>query len=92
MRNFKREPAHTICAVLVDNVICKASILNFSRMGAMIATDYLLNEKKYISLMYQNEKNEMIRMLTYVVHAFKKDKKYLIGLQFVGIEERRSMR
>jgi glycerol-3-phosphate cytidylyltransferase-like family protein len=91
MRNFKREPTKVICGVLVDNVICKAYIQNFSRMGALITTDYLLNEKKYISIMYQNEKNEMIRMLTYVVHAFKKDKKYLIGLQFVGLEERRNM-
>lgn len=64
-------------------------MLNFSRMGAMISTDYILEKKQYVSVMYQNEKNEMIRMLTYVVHSVKKGNQFYSGLQFVGLEERK---
>jgi hypothetical protein len=37
-----------------------------------------------------NEKNELVRMLTYVVHCKKQDHYYVSGLQFVGIESRKS--
>lgn len=63
-------------------------MINFSRMGAMITTQYFLSRKKYISIMYQNDKNEMVRMLTYVVHSTPKEHYYVSGLQFVGIESR----
>lgn len=66
----------------------KAFMINFSRMGAMISTQYILSHKKYISLTYRNEKNEMIYMLAYVVHSKKQDHYYVSGLQFVGIEAR----
>ena len=91
MRNFIREETNVTCALVINNVVCKATMLNFSRMGAMIKTDCMLSKKNYVSLIYPNEKNEMIMMLTYVVHTFKKGQKYLIGLQFIGIEDRRSI-
>ena len=87
MRNFIREETFSPCAVVLDNKNIKAFMVNFSRMGAMITTQYKLSPKKYVSLMYQNEKNEIVRMLTYVVHSSKKDHYFVSGLQFVGIEK-----
>lgn len=88
MRNFIREQTFSPCALIVDEQNVKAFMVNFSRMGAMITTQYMLSRKKYISILYRNEKNEAIRMLTYVVHSSKKDHYYVSGLQFVGIEAR----
>ncbi|MEK6628017.1 MAG: PilZ domain-containing protein [Bdellovibrionota bacterium] len=93
MRNFIREAMFTPCALMLKDKnteqTIKAFIINFSRMGALISTQYILSHKKYISLMYRNEKNELIRMLTYVVHSQKQDHYYISGLQFVGIEGRK---
>ncbi len=89
MRNFKRHITHAPCAVLMDQYVLKALMVNFSRMGAMIELPQALNKKKYISIMYQNEKNHLIRMLTYVVHCEKKGSIYRAGLQFVGVESER---
>ena len=88
MRNFTREQTFLPCAVEQGEVNIKAFMVNFSRMGAMITTQYVLVNKKYISLLYRNEKNEMIRMMTFVVHSTKKDHYFVSGLQFVGIESR----
>lgn len=88
MRNFVREQTFSPCAIQLGEVNIKAFMINFSRMGAMITTQYVLANKKYIALLYRNEKNEMVRMLTYVVHCKKKDHYFVSGLQFVGIESR----
>lgn len=88
MRNFTREQTFLPCAVQLGEVNIKAFMVNFSRMGAMITTQYVLADKKYISLLYRNEKNEMVRMMTFVVHSTKKDHYFVSGLQFVGIESR----
>lgn len=93
MRNFIREPMFAPCALKLKDKnteqTIKAFMINFSRMGAMISTQYILSHRKYVSLMYRTEKNELIRMLTYVVHSKKQDHYYVSGLQFVGIEERK---
>lgn len=88
MRNFVREQTFSPCAIQLGEANIKAFMINFSRMGAMITTQYVLANKKYISLLYRNEKNEMVRMITYVVHCTKKDHYFVSGLQFVGIESR----
>lgn len=88
MRKFKRVDLHAPCVLLLDGKVVKSLMLNFSRMGAGIQTDFALPVKKYISLVYKNEKDESIRMLTYVTHSSFADGKYITGLQFVGIEGR----
>lgn len=88
MRNFERETMFSPCALEADDKNIKAFMINFSRMGAMITTQYMLTRKKYVSLMYRNEKNELVKMLTYVVHCKKQDHYFVSGLQFVGIESR----
>lgn len=88
MRNFKRTSLHSACGLILDGTVIKSFMVNFSRMGAAIATDFPLTPKKYLSLVYRNEKNETIRMLTYVVHSTREQDRYITGLQFVGIEGR----
>lgn len=88
MRNFIREQTFLPCAILANENSIKAFMVNFSRMGAMITTQYVLANKKYLSLLYRNEKNEMVQMMTFVVHCTKKDHYFVSGLQFVGIESR----
>ncbi len=88
-RNFERETTHITCGLKVEDRIFRASMVNFSRMGALVSTPFEFSKGKFVSLAYQNEKNEIIQMLTYVVHAYKKQNHYYAGLQFVGIEARR---
>lgn len=88
MRNFERFSIHSACALLIGDQVIKTAMVNFSRMGAAIRTGFRLAPKKYVSLVYRNEKNETIRMLTYVVHSTAEGDGYVIGLQFVGIEGR----
>lgn len=93
MRSFKREETDSPCAILYNNEQLKGRIMNFSRMGALIITHTLLSRKKYLSLLYRNEKNEMVQMLTYVVHSSQKNGDYyIVGLQFVGIEGKISLK
>ena len=63
-------------------------MINFSRMGTMITTTVRLTPKKFISLVYQNEKNEFVQILTYVAHSSACDKYYVAGIQFIGLEGR----
>lgn len=88
MRNFERETIFAPCALIFDATNIKAFMINFSRMGALVTTQYSLTRKKYVSLLYRNEKNEIVRMLTYVVHSTRKDHYFVSGLQFVGIESK----
>lgn len=87
MRSFKRDPTFSPCAIFIENIASKAYILNFSRMGMLISTDNIIAKKKYVSVMYRNEKNELLRMLTYVVHSSKRNNQFIAGLQFVGLEK-----
>lgn len=88
MRNYKRENTELPCGISFDKRVMYGSMLNFSRTGAMVSTNQFLSNKKYVSIMYQNEKNQRVRLLTYVVHCVKKGKHFVSGLQFVSIEER----
>ena len=88
MRKFDREPVYSACALLFNDQPLKAFMINFSRMGAMITTTSLLTPKKFISLLYRNEKNEYVQILTYIAHSSKSDRYFVAGLQFIGIEGR----
>lgn len=86
MRTFGREKTNVICGLVINNKVFKVNMVNFSRMGALIATTLPLENEQYVSLMYQNEKNEMIKMLTYVVRNVRYKNQFYTGLQFVGIQ------
>ena len=87
-RNFEREKTQIVCGIKIDNRIHRVSMVNFSRMGALVRLPYNTSAGKYISIAYQNEKNEIVQMLTYIVHIFQVKNTYFAGLQFVGIESR----
>lgn len=86
MRNFGREKTNLTCGLVINNKVFKVNMVNFSRMGALIATTLPLEKEQYVSLMYQNEKNEMIRILTYVVRNVRHKNQFYTGLQFVGVQ------
>ena len=89
MRKFCREPLNTPCLFLSDDISDKAQMVNFSRMGALIQTTAIRINKKYISIVYQNEKSEIIQMLCAIKHITQKNNFYFYGLQFMGIESRK---
>lgn len=74
---------------LSDGISDKANMVNFSRMGALVQTAHIRINKKYISIVYQNEKNEILQMLCAIKHITQKNKFYFYGLQFIGIESRK---
>jgi hypothetical protein len=86
MRTFDREKTNVICGLVINNKVFKVNMVNFSRMGALITTNLPLEKEQYVSLMYQNEKNEMIKILTYVVRNVRYKNHFYTGLQFVGIQ------
>lgn len=87
MRTFGREKTNLTCGIVINNKVFKVNMLNFSRMGALISTTLPLEKSQYVSLMYQNEKNEMVRMLTFVVRNVKHKNQFYTGLQFVGLQK-----
>lgn len=89
MRKFFREVINTPCLFLSDGISDKAQMVNFSRMGALVQTANIRINKKYISIVYQNEKNEIIQMLCAIKHITQKNEFYFYGLQFMGIERRK---
>ena len=88
MRKFQREKLNTPCLFTSDSIVDQAKMINFSRMGALVQTQIYRMNKKYISIVYQNEKNEMIQMLCAIKHITEINKLYFYGLQFMGIETR----
>lgn len=88
-RNFEREKTKALCGLKLDNRIYRVSMLNFSRMGALVQFPFNTEKGKFVTIAYQNEKSEVIQMLTYVVHVYKRQNTFFAGLQFVGIEARR---
>lgn len=64
-------------------------IQNFSRMGLGFVIDEIVHFEKFISIIYQNENQQVINMKSFVRHARKlKDGLYFVGIQFIGIESK----
>lgn len=87
-RRFQREVLNAQCLFESGAQIDQAQIINYSRMGALVQTQTLQIQKKYIFIVYQNEKNQLIRMLCAIKHITEKNGSFLYGLQFIGIEKR----
>jgi c-di-GMP-binding flagellar brake protein YcgR len=89
LRQFQREQLNSQCLFESDGCVDQALIVNYSRMGALVLSQACRMNKKYVSIVYQNEKNQMIQMLCAIKHITEKSGKYLYGLQFIGIERYR---
>ena len=87
-RKIKREELNTPCLFTTDHFVDPAKMINFSRMGALVQTQICRVNKKYTSIVYQNERNEIIQMLCAIKHITEINKSYYYGLQFMGIETR----
>ena len=88
MRKLPRYKRESICGIMIDNKVVQGSIENFSKMGALINTNLDLAKEKYVSIMYRNEKNEMLRILSLVVHSKRRGNVYQTGLFFINLESR----
>ena len=87
MRNFDRYIVSSRAVVAIHKEHQQVLIQDFSRMGVGFVTETLLQLKSFISLLYQNENQQIIQMKSYVKHVRKlKGGLYYVGVQFIGIE------
>ncbi len=87
MRNFDRLAISSHAVVILNEQQRRILIQDFSRMGVGFVLDEIIHLKSFISLLYQNENNQIIQMKSYVKHARKiKSGLFYVGVQFVGIE------
>ena len=88
-RNFDRYTLSSQGIVISNNQQHRVLIQNFSRMGVGFVIDKIIHFEKFISLLYQNENQQIIQMKSYVRHARKlKNGLYFVGVQFIGIESK----
>jgi hypothetical protein len=87
MRNFDRYNISSQAVIILNTQNKRVLIQDFSRMGVGFVSEDILKLKSFISLLYQNEKNQIIQMQSYVKHIRKlKNGLWFVGVQFVGIE------
>lgn len=88
-RNFDRHAISSHAFVVSKNQRNRVLIQNFSRMGLGFVIDEIVHFEKFISIIYQNENQQVINMKSFVRHARKlKDGLYFVGIQFIGIESK----
>ena len=88
IRHFEREETQEPCAIIIENKRISALMQNFSRMGAKLLTAERLPLRQYVVLIYRTERNELVRMLAYVVHSSSRGNYFISGLHFIGVEGR----
>ncbi len=89
MRKFKRSPVESVGIALVNNSPSEIRIKDFSRMGLSFLSEKPLQPKSFVSVMYQNETNQIIQMKVYIKNSItKSDQSFRIGALFVGLESR----
>jgi c-di-GMP-binding flagellar brake protein YcgR len=88
-RNFDRCMVSSLALVVSNDRQRRILIQDFSRMGVGFVIDDIIHLEKFISLLYQNENQQIINMKSYVRHARKlNDGLYFVGVQFIGIESK----
>ncbi len=89
LRNFVRVAVSSHAVAIINDDKNRILIQDFSRMGVGFVVDDILHLKSFISLLYQNENNQVIQMKSYIKHVRKlKNGLFYVGVQFVGIETR----
>ncbi len=87
MRNFDRYPINSTAVIGLNGNHYRVHITNFSRMGIGLISAQEFQLKTFISLLYQNETQQIIQMKSYLKHIRKLNSGlFFIGLQFIGIE------
>lgn len=88
-RHFDRHKMSSNAVVVVNDKQHRVLIQDFSRMGVGFVIDDIVHLEKFVSLLYQNENQQIIKMKSYVRHARKlKDGLFFVGVQFIGIESK----
>ena len=89
MRKFKRVSVDSIGFAIDDKNHFQIAIQDFSRMGISFTTSEHLANKKFVSIMYQNEINQIVHMKIYIKNISKAaNENFRIGALFVAVESR----
>ncbi len=89
MRKFKRVSVDSVGFAIDEKKHFQIAIQDFSRMGVSFTTGERFIERSFVSIMYQNEINQIIQMKIYIKNISKaSDKNFRIGALFVAVESR----
>lgn len=89
MRQFKRVSVNSAGYALDSNDHFQISILDFSRMGVAFTCAHSFSLNTFVSIVYQNENNQLIQMKIYVKNiSVKTSSAFRVGAQFVAVESR----
>lgn len=89
MRKFKRAAVESAGFAIENNDHTAVTIQDFSRMGMSFITDKTFQPKSFVSIMYQNETNQIIQMKIYIKNiTMKTNRKFRVGALFIAIESR----
>ncbi len=89
MRKFKRVLVDSVGFVIDEKQHYQIYIQDFSRMGVSFTTSDRFSERSFVSIMYQNEINQFIRMKVYIKNITSTTNNiFRIGAFFVAVESR----
>ncbi len=89
MRKFKRVLVDSVGIVIDENNHSQIRIHDFSRMGVSFTTRERFLERSFVSIMYQNEINQFIRMKVYIKNITSTTNNiFRIGAFFIAVESR----
>ncbi len=89
MRKFKRSIVSSVGLVIENENHSPMTIQDFSRMGVSFLSDKFFPPKTFLTIMYQNETNQMIQMKIYIKNISKKTEQiFRVGALFVAVESR----
>ncbi len=89
MRKFKRITVDSVGFAIDEKKHFQIAIQDFSRMGVSFTTSEHFVDKSFVSIMYQNEINQIIHMKIYIKNITRITKEnFRIGALFVAVESR----
>ena len=89
MRKFLRTPLSSFAILSDSEVNSRIVITDFSRMGIGFISKKAPKQNTFVSILYQNETNKLIKMKCFIKHVrMIADNQFAIGVQFVGIESK----
>ena len=89
MRQFLRYTVNSIGFILEDGAQEPMLIKDFSSMGVGFHSSYKLNLNSFTTILYQNDKNQIIQMKVYIKNLRQiSNSLFRVGALFVAIENR----
>ena len=89
MRQFQRVPIQSYGFIVDDQQTSRMIIHDFSRMGVGFISEKEIKIRSFISVLYQNDSGQTVRMKSYVKHVKRiNSQQFYIGVQFVAVESK----